>query len=206
MKIREPFNSFSHFFGIGLAILGLVLLLMRNGNNAWEYVSFAIYGTILILLYFFSTMLHSLPEGKKRIWLRFDHMAIYWLIAGSYTPFCLTVMRGGWGWSILGVIWTMAILFTVLKAIFIDMPDKLSTLIYVLMGWLVVIGFYPILKNLPFWGIVWLVLGGLTYTIGGVIYVCKKPNLCRLIDHHGVWHLLVLLGSFFHYLTIYYFL
>ena len=206
MKIREPFNSFSHFIGIFLAILGLVLLLIRGGNNVWEYVSFSVYGATLILLYFFSTMLHSLSEGKYRIWKRFDHIAIYWLIAGTYTPFCLTVLRGGWGWSIFGVIWGMTILFTVLKAIFIDMPAKLSTLIYVLMGWLNVIGFYPMTKNFKSWGIIWLVLGGLIYTIGGVIYVRKKPNLGKIVDYHGLWHLLVMLGSFFHYLSVYYFL
>ncbi|TDX52338.1 PAQR family membrane homeostasis protein TrhA [Orenia marismortui] len=208
MKVKEPFNAFSHFFGALLSITALVLLVYYANQQAssWHVVSFSIFGVSLILLYTASTIYHWLPLSTKgeRILKRIDHMMIYILIAGSYTPICLIPLRGVWGWSLLISIWVIAILGIIMKAFWLDAPRWLSTAFYLIMGWLVVIAFLPMIKTIPAAGLCWLLAGGIFYTIGGVIYGSKKPDfLSKYLGFHEIFHLFVLAGSISHFWLMY---
>lgn len=205
--LREPVNSLTHFAGAVLSIVGLIALLILSNGEPWRTTSFAIYGASLVLLYSASTLYHSLKVGERglRALKRFDHIAIFALIAGTYTPVALVTLQGeraAWGWSIFGVIWGFAVLGFVTKLFFISAPRWFSTLLYVLMGWLAVIAIVPIVQAMPFGGVVWLGLGGLFYTIGAVIYGLKKPNFSRYFGFHEVWHLFVLAGSVCHFVMM----
>ena len=202
--------------GAVLAVAGLILLIVYSalyGEGAWDIVSFTIFGVALVLLYLFSTLYHLLNLGEKgtNVFRKFDHMMIYVLIAATYTPICLGPLRGPWGWSIFGVVWGLAVLGIILTAVWIKAPRWLTTSIYVGMGWLVVIMAYPLLKTfqelnaLP--SLLWLLAGGIFYTIGGVIYGLKKaPFTTKHFGFHEIFHIFVMLGSFcqfwfiFHYL------
>ena len=196
----EWFNSISHMIGAALALVGLVLLVVLAAlqGDPWKIVSFSIYGTTLLLLYTFSALYHSLHGKAKKVFRKFDHLSIYLLIAGSYTPFTLITLRGVWGWSIFGAIWGLAILGIVLDSL----PQKgqrvLPVIIYVFMGWLILIALGPLLRALPLMGLAWLLLGGVFYTIGIVFYALDK----RVRHFHGIWHLFVLAGSLSHYFTV----
>ncbi|GBD98721.1 MAG TPA: hemolysin III family protein [Desulfobacteraceae bacterium] len=200
MKKGERFNSISHLIGAAAALAGLVVLVVaasRQGDP-WKIVSFSIYGATLLLLYTSSALYHSLRGKAKDVFRKLDHQAIYLLIAGTYTPFTLVTLRGPWGWSIFGVIWGLAVLGIVVDSF----PQKglriLPVVIYLLMGWLVLMALKPLLQALPSMGFVWLLLGGLFYTGGIVFYALDK----RVRHFHGIWHLFVLLGSISHYLTV----
>jgi hemolysin III len=200
MKKGERFNSISHVMGAAAALAGLVILVVaasRQGNP-WKIVSFSIYGATLLLLYASSALYHSLGGKAKDVFRRLDHHAIYLLIAGTYTPFTLVTLRGPWGWSLFGVIWGLAVLGIVVDSL----PQKglriLPVVIYLLMGWLVLMALKPLLQALPSTGFVWLLLGGLFYTCGIVFYALGE----RVRHFHGIWHLFVLLGSISHYLTV----
>lgn len=195
----EKFNSVSHLIGALGAIVGtvvLVVLASRQGD-AWKIVSFSVYGTSLIALYTFSVLYHSTHGNVKAIFRKLDHLAIYLLIAGTYTPFMLVTLRGAWGWTIFGIVWTMAALGIVIDSL----PRKgrriLPVIIYLVMGWLAVMAAGPLMKALPLAGIIGLVAGGLFYTVGVIFYV-----LDRVRHFHGIWHLFVLAGSVSHYFTI----
>lgn len=196
----ERFNSISHLIGAALALVGLVLLvvLAAHQGDPWKIVSFSIYGTTLLLLYTFSALYHSLHGKAKKIFRKFDHFSIYLLIAGSYTPFTLITLRGGCGWSIFGAIWGLAILGIVLDSL----PQKgkrvLPVIIYIFMGWFILIALNPLLRTLPLMGFAWLLLGGVFYTIGVVFYALDE----RVRHFHGIWHLFVLAGSLSHYFTV----
>ncbi len=129
-------------------------------------------------------------------------MAIYFLIAGTYTPFCLNTLRGAWGWSLFGVIWGLAVVAMAIQAVYINVWRWLTTTIYIVMGWAIIIALQPLLTNLPRNGFLLLLLGGVVYSIGGVIYTIKKPNLSKHFGYHELWHIFVLLGSFFHFLAL----
>lgn len=200
----ERFNGISHLLGAVAALVGLVLLVVfaaRQGDP-WKVVSFSVYGTTLFALYLSSTLYHSLRGARaKALFRRIDHYAIYLLIAGSYTPFTLVTMRGAWGWSIFGVVWGLALLGIIVDSL----PNRgrriLPVVIYLLMGWLVLVSLKPLLATLPLAGFWWLLAGGLCYT-GGVLFYA----LDRRIPHgHGIWHLFVLAGSLCHYLTIFFY-
>lgn len=196
----ELFNSISHLIGAALALIGLVLIVVsaaRQGDP-WKIVSFSIYGTALLLLYVFSTLYHSLKGKGKKVFRKLDHLAIYLLIAGTYTPFTLITLRGGWGWSIFGTVWCLAIAGIILESFPQKKQRVLPVIIYILMGWLIVIAFKPLLRNLASTGVIWLVSGGIFYTFGVVFYVFDK----KIHHFHGIWHLFVLAGSFCHYFTI----
>lgn len=195
----EKFNSVSHLIGALGAIVGsvvLVVLASRQGD-AWKIVSFSVYGTSLIALYTFSVLYHSTHGNVKAIFRKLDHLAIYLLIAGTYTPFMLVTLRGAWGWTIFGIVWTMAALGIVIDSL----PRKgrriLPVIIYLVMGWLAVMAAGPLMKALPLAGIIGLVAGGLFYTVGVIFY-----GLDRVRHFHGIWHLFVLAGSVSHYFTI----
>jgi len=196
----EIANSITHGIGAILSACGLVYLMVLAGQRGtpWHIVSCAIYGTSLLLLYIFSTLYHALPgRGTKYVFRIFDHSSIYLLIAGTYTPFMLVNMRGPWGWSILAVVWTLAISGILFKSVAIGRFAVLSAIIYVLMGWLVLIGIRPLLHAVPWDGFLWLVAGGAFYTAGVVFFAMDRVRY-----FHMIWHLFVLAGSACHYMAV----
>lgn len=205
-KIKDPVSGFSHLIGMLLSIAGLILLIIdavKYGEGAWDIVTFSIFGAALVLLYLFSSLYHLLNLGKigTNVFKKFDHMMIYVLIAATYTPICLGPLRGPWGWSIFGVVWGLALLGIILTAVWIKAPRWLTTSIYIGMGWLVIVMAYPFITTfqkanaLP--SVLWLLLGGIFYTIGGVIYGLKKaPFTTKHFGFHEIFHIFVMLGSF----------
>jgi len=213
-KIKDPVSGFSHLFGACLSIAALVLMVVHSAKHsneiAWDVVSCSIFGTALILLYTFSTLYHLLNVGKTatNVLRKFDHIMIYILIAATYTPITLGPLRGPWGWSIFGVVWLLAILGTVLTAVWIKAPRWLTTGIYLAMGWIVLIAIYPMLTIFGKLGqltsLWWLLAGGIFYTIGAVIYGLKKPNFNnKYVGFHEIFHIFVLLGSLCHFWFIF---
>lgn len=200
----EWFNSITHLIGAVFSLIGLILLvfLAINQGDFWKIVSFSIYGTTLVLLYTFSSLYHSLQGKLKEIFCQLDHLSIYLLIAGTYTPFTLITLRGHWGWSIFAVIWGLAILGIVTDFFFKRGRRVRRVIIYLFMGWLILIVLKPLLASLPLTGFIYLLIGGMLYTVGVIFY-----SLDEKIPHsHGIWHLFVLAGSLCHYLTIYFYL
>jgi hemolysin III len=199
----ERFNSISHLVGAVLALAGMVVLIViaaRQGDP-WKLVSFGVYGACLFSLYASSTLYHSLHHRAKAVFRKLDHLAIYLLIAGTYTPFALVTLRGVWGWSLFGAVWGLAAAGMVLEFLPRRGARILPVVIYVLMGWLVLIALKPLLQALPWAGFVWLLLGGLFYTFGIVFYALDA----KLRHAHGVWHLFVLAGSVSHFFAIYFY-
>jgi hemolysin III len=196
----EKLNAWTHLAGAVLAIAGTVLLvvLAAGAGDPWKIVSVSIYGATLIILYSASTLYHSLQGPAKVVMRKLDHHGIYFLIAGSYTPFCLVSLRGAWGWSLLAVIWGLA-LFGVLQELRPNGGERrLSMAIYIVMGWAALAALVPLRAALGSAGFAWLAAGGLIYTIGIVFYVLDT----RLRHAHGIWHLFVIGGSAVHYFTV----
>lgn len=199
-KGEEIANAVTHGIGTLLAISALVLLIVFSARygNAWSVVSYAIYGTCLVLLYLFSTLYHSIPNKKAKTVLRiFDHASIYILIAGTYTPFALTILRNHGGWIIFGVVWGAAIIGITIKVFFTGKFEVISTIMYVVMGWLIVFYLRTIIRYLPTTGLVLLVVGGIVYTLGSVLFLFDKISY-----NHAIWHLFVIGGSTCHFLCI----
>ncbi len=201
MYYGERFNSISHLVGAALALAGSVLLIMLAARlgDPWKIVSFSIYGAMLVALYVFSTLYHSVRGRAKDVLRKFDHCAIYLLIAGSYTPFALVSLRGGaWGWSLLGTVWGLGLL-GILQEIWLAKGARvLSLVIYVLMGWLALVAVEPLWQALTPAGFSWLVGGGIFYTVGIIFYATDH----KVRHGHGLWHLFVLAGSICHFLTV----
>lgn len=197
---EETINAWTHGLGALLSLAGLAVLVFmasRNGD-AWHIVSCSIYGATLVLLFSSSTLYHSFrSERVKYIFRIIDHASIYLLIAGTYTPFVLINLRGGWGWSLFGVVWGLALAGIVFQIFFVSRFRVLQTLIYLAMGWLAVIAIKPLLTSVPLPGLIWLLAGGLSYTVGALFYLWK-----RLPFHHAVWHIFVLAGGVCHYFAI----
>lgn len=197
---EELANSLSHGLGLAASLVAapvLVASAATNGDTAFV-VGTVVFAISLILLYLASTWYHALPVGRrKEILRRFDHAAIYVLIAGSYTPFTLGALRGAWGWTIFGIIWSAALIGVFLKLFAGVRRERVSTAIYLLMGWLVVVAIVPLLENVPTAGVAWLAAGGLAYTGGVVFYVMR-----RLRYAHFIWHLFVLAGSACHFFAV----
>jgi hemolysin III len=200
MYYGEKFNAWTHLVGALLALTGTVLLviLAAHGGDPWKVVSVSIYGVTLVLLYSFSTLYHSLRGRAKVIMRALDHDSIYLLIAGSYTPFCLVTLRGPWGWSLLGVVWGLAIFGSLQEHMTKRGPRIFSVVIYVVMGWAAIAALNPLLQALGTDGFAWLAGGGVFYTVGIIFYALDA----RLKYAHGVWHLFVLAGSATHYFAI----
>ncbi len=197
---EEIANSITHGIGFGLSIFGLVMLLVlaSSKGDVWRIVSFSIYGSSLVLLYAASTFYHSFQQKKvKSIFRIIDHSAIYILIAGTYTPFALVTLRGIWGWTILGIIWGLGLMGITYKIIFKTRYEILSTTFYLLMGWLAVVAFGPLLQRLPAGGVIWLIIGGLFYSLGVIFFAIRKIPF-----NHTIWHLFVLGGSISHYIAM----
>ena len=200
LRRQEIANSVTHGLGVALSVAGLVVLVVLASLHAtvWHVVSFSVYGASLVLLYTSSTLYHSFRSPRlKQVFHILDHSSIYLLIAGSYTPFVLVNLRGSWGWSLFGVIWGLSLAGILVKAFFTGRFKILSTSIYLLMGWLIVIAIKPLMHALPAGGIAWLAAGGLTYTAGAVIYMWKA-----IPYHHAIWHLFVLAGSICQYFAV----
>ncbi|MGG0719480.1 hemolysin III family protein [Robertmurraya massiliosenegalensis] len=203
-KSEEIANAITHGVGALLSIVALVFLIIQSAihGNAWHIVSFTLFGSTMLLMYLCSTMLHSLPSGKaKDIFEIFDHSAIYFFIAGTYTPFLFLVIKGWLGWTIFGIVWGLAIGGTVFKSFFAKKFVLYSTLLYVLMGWLIVFAWKPLMNNLPQNAILLLVIGGLLYTLGSVFYVWRGFKY-----HHTLWHVFVIGGSVAHFFCVFLYL
>ena len=200
MYFGEKFNAITHLVGAILALVGSIVLIVLAAmhGDAWKVVSVSIYGVTLVLLYSFSALYHSLRGRAKIILRELDHHSIYLLIAGSYTPFCLVTLRGAWGWTLLGVVWGLALLGSLQELKFKSGARILSIVIYVVMGWVAVLALVQLRQALGPSGFAWLLAGGLFYTIGIVFYVLDT----RLTHAHGIWHLFVIAGSASHYIAI----
>ncbi len=203
-RIKDPVSGFSHLAGAILSAIGLYFLVrcaVLNGT-AWHIVSFSIFGASMILLYTASSLYHLLTVSERgtKLLRKIDHMMIYVLIAGTYTPVCLVPLRGGWGWSLLASIWGIAMAGIIMKVLWFNAPRWLYTLFYAVMGWLIIIAFVPLIRALPAAAMLWLIAGGLLYTVGAVIYGTKWPRLkSRVFGFHEVFHIFVLYGSFCHF-------
>jgi hemolysin III len=197
----EKLNTFTHLIGSALAIAGLSILVTVAvlQGDPWKVFSFSVYGATLVLLYSFSTVYHAVQNPRaKAILQKLDHNAIYLLIAGSYTPIALVTLRGPWGWTLFGLSWGLALLGIVQELVIGHRTRRLSMVLHVLMGWLVVIAIQPLMRAMPTAGLLWLVAGGLVYSLGIYFYIHGE----RVRHFHGVWHLFVLGGSVCHFLCI----
>lgn len=202
-KLRDPVSGLTHLFGVLLSIAALVLLVCFSAFHAtvWHVVSFSIFGASLILLYLASTLYHLLPLKERGIMVlrKIDHMMIFVLIAGTYTPICLVPLRGAWGWSLFGSIWGLAIAGIVMKIFWLNAPRWLYTSVYIAMGWMVIIAILPLIRSIPVSAFLWLAAGGVFYSVGAVIYAIKKPNIFKLFGFHEIFHLFVMAGSISHF-------
>ena len=207
--VREPVNAFTHLTGAVLSLIGTLFLLILDKNamqpSITSVLSILIFGISLILLYTTSGIYH-LVKATDAVLLRLkklDHSMIFILIAGSYTPFCLLSLSGAWKWSIISTVWGLALIGITLKIFWIDMPRWLSTFFYIGMGWIALFALKPLYTSLSLGGFLFLVLGGMMYTIGGVIYGLKKPNLSPNFGFHEIFHIFVMLGSACHYWAVF---
>ena len=204
MHKGERFNTITHLVGSIAALVGLVVLIVTASDqgDVLPIVSVTIYGTTLALLYISSTLYHSLRGKAKNVFQKLDHLAIYLLIAGTYTPFALITLGKTWGWVIFGLVWGLAILGIILDLL----PQKSNRLIplivYLTMGWIIIIAIKPLIHALGMVGFGWLLLGGLAYTFGVIFYIYDE----RVRHFHGIWHLFVLAGSTIQYFTVYYYI
>lgn len=192
---EEVASVVTHALGVVLSVIALIGMALNARDSALEMVSALVFGGSLVLLYFSSTLYHAVTSVRKKSLMQaFDHACIYLLIAGSYTPVMLISLRGAWGWTLLCIVWSMAIAGVIIKTVLPGKKDHwLSTVLYIVMGWLAVIAIGPLLRALPAAGVAWLVAGGLSYTLGVIFFVWRK-----LPYHHAIWHLFVLGGSACH--------
>lgn len=201
MRLREPFNAVSHLIGLLLAAAGTAVLL-RMARTGPHLVAFSIYGATLLVLYGVSTLYHTLPlsERSLRAFKRLDHIAIYLLIAGTYTPVGLVTLHGPWGWGMLAGIWMIAAVGIPFKILYLDAPPWISTATYLGMGYFALVAVVPLVRAVGAGGLAWLVAGGIAYTAGAVIYTRERPDpFPGLFGHHEIWHVLVLIGSGCHF-------
>jgi len=198
-SIEEKLNSLTHGIGTGLSIAGLIILLVssgKGGGSALAYVSFSLYGSFQILLYLSSSLTHQFSDTPRlsRVFRVIDQTAIYLLIAGTYTPAVLLGLGGAWGWSLFGTIWGLALLGILMKTLLFREKHILSDLLYLPMGWVIIVAIKPMIRTLPQDFMKWIYIGGLCYTVGIIFYLIKKLPFA-----HVIWHLFVLAGgiSFF---------
>ena len=201
--IEEKINIISHGIGLILSIVALVLLVTHANlhGDVWHVVSFSIFGASLIILYAASTFYHSAkkPRLRKRMKI-IDHASIYVLIAGSYTPFTLVTLNSTIGWVIFGTSWGLALTGIILKLFFTGKYNLISTIMYILMGWIIILAIKPLINNLPLEGLLLLFAGGISYTIGAIIYSIRKIKF-----NHAIFHIFVLMGSFCHFISVFYY-
>ncbi len=196
----ERFNAWTHLIGALLALFGAVWLLVLAvaSGDGWKVLSISIYGATLVVLYSISTIYHSVRGRAKRILQKMDHLSIYLLIAGSYTPFCLITLRGPWGWTLFGIVWALAVVGMLQEIKPRSEARVLSLVIYAVMGWIVLVAVVPLMNALGSTGFAWLAAGGALYTIGIIFFVFDE----RFRHWHGIWHLFVMAGSLLHFVAI----
>ncbi|MDD2574718.1 MAG: hemolysin III family protein [Bacillota bacterium] len=204
---REPVSGLSHLVGalLSVAALAVMLYVAIANRNVWQIVAFSIFGSSMILLYSASAIYHLVNTSVRAIGIlrKLDHSMIFVLIAGTYTPICLILLRGIVGYSMLSVIWSCAIIGIVLKMYFMNVPRWLYTGVYLLMGWLALVVIVPLFKVAGIGAVLWLLIGGLFYTLGGVIYAIKKPNIIpHWLGFHEIFHVFTMLGSVSHFIMI----
>jgi hemolysin III len=198
--IEELANGITHGIGLALSVVGLIVLVVLSilRGNAWHIAGCTTFGVTLVLLYAASTMYHSSRSPRfKRILKILDHTAIYLLIAGTYTPFTLVNLRGFWGWTLFGLVWGLSAFGILWKLFHVDRFQIVSTLVYVAMGWLVLIAIKPVMSAVPLSGMAWLFAGGLFYTVGILFFAWK-----RVPYNHAIWHVFVMAGSICHYFAV----
>ncbi len=197
---EELWNAVTHGLGTILSIVALVILILASASkgDAWHVVSFSIFGATLILLYLASTVYHAMQlKHVKRVLQTIDQSAVFVLIAGSYTPFLLTSLRGPWGWSLFGVVWALAIFGIVTRFRSRDTVKRGALLIYLAMGWLMIVAIKPLINSVPTPSLIWLALGGIAYTLGTLFFAWEK-----LPYAHVIWHVFVVAGSFSHFFAV----
>jgi hemolysin III len=204
-KLREPVNSLTHWGGAVLALVGLIALLIVGWGTPAKVVSLIIYGISLIFLFSASATYHMVRVKDKvlEIFRKIDHAAIYFLIAGTYTPFCINAFTGFWKWGMLITIWSLALIGIGIKVFIIRVPRWLNAGIYLAMGWLVVGASGQLLATLPAWVLTWLIVGGVIYTLGAIVYITKLFNFVPgVFGFHEVWHIFVLLAAAAHFVAV----
>jgi hemolysin III len=204
-KLREPVNGLTHLGAAVAAGIGLIILLAIGWGNIGKTISLTVYGISLILLFAASAIYHMVrarPSILNNL-RKLDHSAIYILIAGTYTPFCFNLFTGFWQWGMLILIWSLAFIGVAVKLLWMDAPRWLYTGVYIAMGWLALLGGKALLATLPVGAIVWLLIGGITFTVGAIVYATKTFNFFPgIFGFHEVWHIFVILGALAHFIGI----
>ena len=203
--LREPVNGLTHLGAAIVAVPGLVALLIMGWGDPTKEISLLLYGLSLILLFAASATYHMVNAGPRVLTSlrKLDHSAIYLLIAGTYTPICLHFFTGFWSWGMLAIIWTMALTGVIVKLFVINAPRWLNAGVYLVMGWLSLLGVKEILNTMPAAAIAWLTLGGVLFTMGAVIYVSKRPDPWPgVFGFHEIWHIFIILAALAHYILI----
>lgn len=204
-KFRDPVSGLTHLSGAILAAVGLVVLIMTSRGDLGKLAVLLIYGIALILMFASSAAYHLViaQPGVIQFLRKLDHSAIYLLIAGTYTPICFYFLEGAWRWGMLGTVWALAVIGITVKLFIIHAPRWLTAGVYLVMGWLCVAGIQQMLARVPVGAIIWLLVGGILFTLGAVIYITKKPDFIPdVFGFHEVWHVFVLLGAFSHFFAI----
>ncbi|PZP24207.1 PAQR family membrane homeostasis protein TrhA [Pseudomonas kuykendallii] len=199
----ERFNAWTHLVGAALALVGAVwlLILAAQDGTPRKVVAVAIYGVTLVLLYSISTVYHSVQGQAKVVMRKLDHLSIYLLIAGSYTPFCLVTLQGAWGWTLFGIVWGLALVGMLQEIKPRSEARVLSIVIYAVMGWIVLVAVKPLIAALGREGFIWLAAGGVFYTVGIIFFAFDS----RFRHWHGIWHLFVIAGSLLHFVAVFFY-
>jgi len=207
-KFRQPVSGFTHAAGVLLSVVALIVMVTTDirYKTGWHVAADIIFGSSLIMLYTTSTLYHLLPLKEKGINLlrQLDHTMIFILIAGTYTPFCLVTLHGPWGWSMLAVIWGLAVAGIITKLVWKSAPRSFRVALYLFMGWLALVMIHPLSQSARPGTLLWLLIGGLCYTVGAIFYALKWPNpFPEKFGFHEIWHLLVMGGSFSHFWAVF---
>lgn len=204
-KFREPVNGLTHLIAAGAALVGLIILLIIGWGDPGKVISLVIYGISLTLLFLASGIYHSVktnPDALLKL-RKFDHSAIYLLIAGTYTPICFNMLEGFWKWGMLGIVWGLALVGIGVKVFFIHAPRWVTAGVYMIMGWLCIIGVQELLVALPVGALIWMAIGGVIFTLGAVVYITKTMDFVPgVFGFHEVWHIFVILGALAHFIAI----
>jgi len=208
-RLREPVSGLTHFFAAIAALIGLIVSLVLGWGQVGKTISLAVYGSSLVLLFAASASYHLIkarPNVVKAL-RKFDHSAIYLLIAGTYTPICFNMFEGFWKWGMLAIIWGLAIIGIAIKSFVINIPRWLTAMIYVAMGWLCILAIGEMIAHMPTWALIWLTIGGIIYTMGAIVYATKALDFFPgVFGFHEVWHIFVILGALAHYISIAWFI
>ena len=205
-RLREPVSGLTHLIGAMLGVAGTVVLMVAavGTRDVLRLLGVGIFGLSLTLLYATSAIYHLVPKTEMgiRLWRRLDYTMIYVLIAGTYTPICLIALPNIWGWTMLGAVWTLSIGGSVLRLCWPGAPQALAIALYVIIGWLGIFAFFPLIAAVPFGAVLWLIVGGFFYTAGAIIFAIKRPNFHRAFGFHELWHLFVMAGSSSHFWVV----